>query len=82
MQTSLSMSTNIPFPTLIQGSIEENRYPDFADYLAGRRGISRESALDLLGTSILDYEPETLALRARRAQLSVVLASELGLSAS
>ncbi|OQX66918.1 MAG: hypothetical protein B6A08_17925 [Sorangiineae bacterium NIC37A_2] len=67
------MNSNVFVSPALRAPTAVNAHPDFLDYLAERRGISREMALDFLGETVLSYEPETRTLRARRAELNSVL---------
>lgn len=71
------MSANIPFPKPAAVTVPAECPPDFTEFLAQRRGISKESALHLLGEWVLGYEPVNPALRARRVELEPALRREL-----
>jgi len=62
------MSTQILFSTSSASTVNAAALPaDFTEYLAQRRGVSKKDAVDMLGDWILNYEPESEALRARRS---------------
>lgn len=76
------MNSNVFVSPALRAPAAMNAQPDFLDYLAERRGISREMALDFLGETVLSYEPETCTLRARRAELNSLLLPERTKAAS